>query len=150
MVNIRNDWRGNCLITKANDTVKAPADIIVDSHVRRDYGKMLGIDYTKFEVDGNRIQCTFQQKFAFKKFDMNFVKKITKHDDRIDIQFKTVNSLIDLRGKWSVTPTPNGSDIKLIQKTVVPGWARYVPGAEQLISGKVKNIFEQMKNLKVS
>ena len=150
MVFIRNDWHGNCLITKANDFVKTSPETIVKCHTNRNYGKMLGIDYTKFEVDGDRIQCTFQQKFAFKKFDMNFVKKITKHDDRIDIQFKTVNSLIDLRGKWSVTPTPDGSDIKLIQKTVVPGWARYVPGAEQLISGKVKNIFEQMKNLKVS
>lgn len=150
MVNIRNDWRGDCLITKANDTVKASSDIIVDSHVRRDYGKMLGIDYTKFEVDGDRIQCTFQQKFAFKKFDMNFVKKITKHDDRIDIHFKTVNSLIDLRGKWTVLPMTEGSNIKLIQKTVVPGWARYVPGAEQLISGKIKRIFEQMKDLKAS
>jgi hypothetical protein len=147
MVFIRNDWRGDCLITKANDFVKTPSETVVKCHTNINYGKMLGIDYTKFEVDGDIIRCTFQQKFAFKKFDMNFVKKITKHDDRIDIHFKTVNSLIDLRGKWSVMPTPDGSDIKLIQKTVVPVWARYVPGAEQLISGKIKRIFEQMKNI---
>ena len=78
---------------------------------------------------------------------MNFVKRITRLDDRVDIQFKTVNSMVDLRGKWSVTPTPIGSNIKLVQRTVVPGWALYVPGVEQLISGKVKRIFEQMKNM---
>lgn len=147
MVNIRNDWHGNCLITKANDSVKTPLDTIVNCHTQRSYGKMLGIDYTKFHADDGLIRCTFQQKFAFKKFDMNFVKRITRYDDRVDISFKTVNSMVDLRGKWSVSPIPEGSNIKLIQKTIVPGWARYVPGAEQLITGKVKRIFEQMKNI---
>jgi len=147
MVIISNEWRGNCLITRANDFVKTPVETIVKCHTNKDYGKMLGIDYTKFQVDEDRIQCTFQQKFAFKKFDMNFVKRITRLDDRMDIQFKTVNSMVDLRGKWSVTPTPIGSNIKLVQRTVVPGWALYVPGVEQLITGKVKRIFEQMKNI---
>jgi hypothetical protein len=108
---------------------------------------MLGIGYTKFQVDGDLIRCTFQQKFAFKKFDMNFVKRITRNTDRVDIKFKTIDSMVDLRGKWSITPTPIGSNIKLVQRTVVPGWAIYVPGVEQLITGKVKKIFEQMKNV---
>ena len=107
---------------------------------------MLGIDYTKFQVDDDRIQCTFQQQFAFKKFDMNFVKRITRNTNSVDIHFKTVNSMVDLRGKWTVTPTPIGSNVKLVQRTVVPGWAIYVPGVEQLITGKIKRIFEQMKN----
>ena len=147
MVFISNEWRGNCLITRANDFVKTPVETIVNCHTNKDYGKLLGIDYTKFQVDGDWIQCTFQQKFAFKKFDMNFVKRITRLDDRVDIKFKTVNSMVDLRGKWSVTPTPIGSNIKLVQRTVVPGWALYVPGVEQLITGKVKRIFEQMKDI---
>ena len=144
MVNIRNDWHGNCLITKASDLVKTPLETVVKLHMNRNYGKMLGIEYTKFQVDGDLVRCTFQQRFLFKKFDMNFVKRITRHTDRVDIRFKTVNSMVDLRGKWSVTPTPNGSNVTLIQRTVVPGWARYAPGVEQLISGKVKRIFEQI------
>jgi len=147
MVIINNEWRGNCLMTRANDFIKTPPETVVQLHTMRNYGKMLGIDYTKFQADGDRIQCTFQQKFAFKKFDMNFVKRITRLDDHVDIKFKTVNSMVDLRGKWSVTPTQNGSNIKLFQRTVVPGWAIYVPGVEQLITGKIKNIFEQMKNI---
>jgi hypothetical protein len=78
---------------------------------------------------------------------MNFVKRITRLDDHVDIHFKTVNSMVDLRGRWSVTPTPIGSNIKLVQRTVVPGWALYVPGVEQLITGKVRNIFKQMKDI---
>ena len=144
MVNIGNDWHGNCLITKASDLVKTPLETVVKLHMNRNYGKMLGIEYTKFQVDGDLVRCTFQQRFLFKKFDMNFVKRITRHTDRVDIRFKTVNSMVDLRGKWSVTPTPNGSNVTLIQRTVVPGWARYAPGVEQLISGKVKRIFEQI------
>jgi len=147
MVIINNKWRGNCLITKANDCVKTPVETIVKLHTKKDYGKMLGIGYTKFQVDGDLIRCTFQQKFAFKKFDMNFVKRITRNTDRVDIKFKTIDSMVDLRGKWSITPTPIGSNIKLVQRTVVPGWAIYVPGVEQLITGKVKKIFEQMKNV---
>lgn len=147
MVNIRNDWHGNCLITKANDSVKTPLDTIVNCHTQRSYGKMLGIEYTKFHADDDLVQCTFQQKFAFKKFDMNFVKRITRHNDHVDIRFKTVNSMVDLRGKWSVTSTPNGSNVTLIQKTNVPGWALYVPGVEHLITGKVKRIFEQMQDI---
>ena len=147
MVNIGNDWHGNCLITKANDSVKTSLDTIVNCHTQRSYGKMLGIEYTKFHADDGLIRCTFQQKFAFKKFDMNFVKRITRHNDRVDIRFKTVNSMVDLRGKWSVTSTPNGSNVTLIQKTNVPGWARYAPGVEQLISGKVRNIFKQMMDI---
>ena len=147
MVIINNEWRGNILITKANDFVKTPVETIVKCHTKRSYGHMLGIKYTKFQADGDRIQCTFQQKFAFKKFDMNFVKKISRNTDRVDVYFKTVDSMVDLRGKWSVSPTPNGSNLKLIQRTVVPGWAIYVPGVEQLITGKVKKIFEQMKDI---
>ena len=147
MVIINNEWRGNILITKANDFVKTPVETIVKCHTKRNYGQMLGIEYTKFQADGDRIQCTFQQKFAFKKFDMNFVKKISRNINHVDIKFKTVNSMVDLRGKWSVTPTPIGSNIKLVQRTVVPGWALYVPGVEQLITGKVRRIFEQMKDI---
>ena len=147
MVIINNEWRGNCLITKAADTIKTPVETIVKCHTNRNYGQMLGIEYTKFQADSDRIQCTFQQKFAFKKFDMNFVKKISRNIDHVDVYFKTVDSMVDLRGKWTVTPTPDGSNIKLIQRTVVPGWAIYVPGVEQLITGKVKKIFEQMKNI---
>ena len=147
MVIINNEWRGNCLITRANDFIKTPPETVVKMHTKKEYGKLLGIDYTKFQVDGDWIQCTFQQKFAFKKFDMNFVKRITRLDDRVDIKFKTVNSMVDLRGKWSVTPTPIGSNIKLVQRTIVPGWAIYVPGVEQLITGKVRNIFKQMKDI---
>ena len=147
MVIINNKWCGNILITNAVDFVKTPMETIVKCHTKRNYGQMLGIEYTKFQADGDRIQCTFQQKFAFKKFDMNFVKKISRNTDRVDIKFKTVNSMVDLRGKWSITPTPIGSNIKLVQRTVVPGWAIYVPGVEQLITGKVKKIFEQMKNI---
>jgi len=147
MVIINNEWRGNILITNAIDFVKTPPETVVKLHTKKEYGKMLGIDYTKFQVVGDRIQCTFQQKFAFKKFDMNFVKRITRLDDHVDIHFKTVNSMVDLHGFWSVTPTPIGSNIKLVQRTVVPGWALYVPGVEQLITGKVKRIFDQMKNI---
>ena len=147
MVIISNEWCDNCLITKANDFVKTPVETIVKCHTKRNYGQMLGIDYTKFQADGDRIQCTFQQKFAFKKFDMNFVKKISRNTDHVDIYFKTVGSMVDLRGKWSITPTPIGSNLKLVQRTVVPYWAQYVPGVEQLITGKVKKIFEQMKNM---
>lgn len=147
MVIINNEWRGNVLITKATDFVKTPVETIVKCHTTRNYGQMLGIDYTKFQTDGDRIQCTFQQKFAFKKFDMNFVKRISRNTDRVDVYFKTIDSIVDLRGKWSVMPTSNGSNLKLIQRTVVPGWAFYVPGVEHLITGKVKNIFEQMKDI---
>ena len=147
MVHISSEWQGNVLLTKATDFVKTPPETVVKLHTKKEYGKMLGIDYTKFQVDDDMIQCTFQQKFAFKKFDMNFVKKITILDDRVDIKFKTVNSMVDLRGKWSVTPTPIGSNIKLVQRTIVPGWALYVPGVEQLITGKVRNIFKQMKDI---
>lgn len=147
MVIINNEWRGNILITKANDFVKTPVETIVKCHTKRKYGQMLGIEYTQFQADGDRIQCTFQQKFAFKKFDMNFVKRISRNTDHVDIKFKTVDSVVDLRGKWSVTPTPIGSNIKLVQRTVVPGWSLYVPGVEQLITGTVERIFEQMKNI---
>jgi hypothetical protein len=147
MVIINNKWCGNILITNAVDFVKTPVETIVKCHTKRNYGQMLGIEYTKFQADGDRIQCTFQQKFAFKKFDMNFVKRISRNTDHVDVHFKTVDSMVDLRGKWSITPTQNGSNIKLIQRTVVPGWAIYVPGVEQLITGKVKKIFEQMKDI---
>lgn len=147
MVTIINEWRGNVLITNAVDFVKTPVETIVKCHTARNYGQMLGIEYTKFQADGDRIQCTFQQKFAFKKFDMNFVKKISRNANYVDIHFKTVDSMVDLRGKWSITPTPIGSNLKLVQRTVVPYWAQYVPGVEQLITGKVKKIFEQMKNM---
>ena len=146
---INNSWNGNTLTTKACDIVKTPSETIIKGHTKRDYGKMLGIEYTKFETDGDRIQCTFQQKFAFKKFDMNFVKTITRYDDRVVIAFKTVNSMVDLRGKWSVVPTSSGSYIMLTQRTVVPGWALSIPGVERLITGKVKKIFEQMRNIRV-
>lgn len=145
MVIINNEWYGNFLITKTNDIVNTPMETIVKYHTARNYGKMLGIEYTKFQVDEDLIHCTFQQKFAFKKFNINFVKRITRLDDRVDIEFKTVDSMVDLRGKWSVTPMPNGSNVTLVQTTAVPGWASYVPGVEQIIAGKVKRIFEQMK-----
>ena len=144
---INNTWNENILTTKACDIIKTPSETVVKSHTNKDYGKMLGIEYTKFETNNDIIRCTFQQKFAFKTFDMNFVKKITRHEDRVDITFQTVNSLVDMRGKWSVIPTSSGSYIMLNQNTVVPGWARYVPGAEHLISGKVKKIFKQMKDI---
>lgn len=146
---INNAWNGNILTTKACDIVKTPSETIIKSHTNKNYGKMLGIEYTKFETDGDLIRCTFQQRFAFKKFDMNFVKKIMRYDDRVDIVFKTVDSMVNMRGKWSVVPTSSGSYIMLNQRTVVPGWARHIPGVEQLITGKVKKIFEQMKNIRV-
>ena len=144
---INNTWNENILTTKACDIIKTPSETVVKSHTNKDYGKMLGIEYTKFETNNDIIRCTFQQKFAFKTFDMNFVKKITRHEDRVDITFQTVNSLVDMRGKWSVIPTSSGSYIMLNQNTVVPGWARYVPGVEQLITGKVRMIFKQMKDI---
>ena len=78
MVLISNEWRENCLITRACDNVKSSLNTVVGCHTKKDYGKMLGIEYTKFETNEDIIRCAFQQKFAFKKFDMNFVKKITK------------------------------------------------------------------------
>jgi hypothetical protein len=147
MVIINNEWRGNILLTNAADFVKTPVETIVKCHTARNYGQMLGIDYTKFQVDGDLIQCTFQQKFAFKTFDMNFVKKISRNIDHVDIHFKTMDSVVDLRGKWSLTSTPFGSNLKLVQRIIVPSWALYVPGVEQLITGKITKIFEQMKNI---
>ena len=93
---INNTWNENILTTKACDIIKTPSETVVKSHTNKDYGKMLGIEYTKFETNNDIIRCTFQQKFAFKTFDMNFVKKITRHEDRVDITFQTVNSLVEM------------------------------------------------------
>ena len=39
MVIINNEWRGNILITKANDFVKTPVETIVKCHTKRNYGQ---------------------------------------------------------------------------------------------------------------
>ena len=147
MVHIISKWHGDTLITTAHDHVKTPMETIVQCHTKKEYGKLMGIDYTKFHVDGDRIQCTFRQKFAFKKFDMNFIKRITRNTDSVDIKFKTINSMVYLRGKWNIIPMQRGSKLTLVQKTDVPRWARWLPGVEHLISGKIKRIFEQMNDI---
>jgi len=148
MVLIESKWKGNTLISQAVEIIDISPDAIVKAHTQRSYGKLMGIEYTDFQKDNNIIKCSFQQKFAFKNLDMHFVKKIDTYDDRVVVKFKTVNSMVDLRGKWSVTPTPFGSNIKLVQRTVVPGWARWLPGVEHLISGKITRIFEQMNDIR--
>jgi hypothetical protein len=147
MVHIISTWRDNTLIINAHDHVKTPPETVIKMHTKEEYGKVLGTDYTKFQIDGDLIRCTFQQKFAFKKFDMNFVKRITRNTDSVDIKFKTVNSMVDLRGKWTITPMHHGSKLTLVQKTDIPRWARWLPGVEHLITGKITRIFEHFTRL---
>lgn len=150
MVDIQSHFVGNALVTNARGHVETPLENIVCCHTDRGYGKLLGIEYTRFQTHKDRIiHCTFQQKFAFKTFDMNFVKRIEKTCNGVDIKFRTVDSLVDLQGKWSVRSTPGGgSDVYLSQKTHIPEWALF-PGVKNvvknLITRRIKGIYKQLE-----
>jgi hypothetical protein len=122
-----------------------PPDTVAKTHTKRGYGKLMGIDYTRFEVDDNTIKCSFQQKFAFKTLTMNFVKQLQKVDDMNIIFYHTVDSPVDLRGRWIIEPEGRRSRVCLQQVARIPGWARWLPGVEGLITGKIKKIFEQLR-----
>lgn len=147
MVLLESKWSKNILMTQAVDTIITPALTVAKTHTKRGYGKLMGIDYTRFEVNDNIIRCSFQQKFAFKTLTMNFVKQIQKVDDMIVIYYNTENSPVDLRGRWIIQDTGKGSKVCLHQHAYIPGWARYLPGVESLINGKIKSIFEQIRKI---
>lgn len=150
MVDIQSHFVGNALVTNARGHVKTPLEIIVSCHTDRGYGKLLGIEYTKFQTHGDGIiHCTFRQKFAFKTFDMNFVKRIKTTCNGVDIKFKTVESLVDLQGKWSVRSTlGGGSDVYLSQKTNIPTWALF-PGVKNVVKNlmthRIQGIYKQLE-----
>jgi len=147
MVLIETKWKGNTLITRAIETIDTPPDTIAKTHTKRGYGKLMGIDYTRFEMDDNTITCSFQQKFAFKTLTMNFVKEVRKVENKIIIFYHTVDSPANLHGRWIIHPNGRGSKVCLVQESRIPGWARWLPGVESLITGKIKKIFDQLKKI---
>jgi hypothetical protein len=75
---------------------------------------------------------------------LTFEKVIERLPGETNIYFRTVNSIVNMDGVWSITPRGSGSVLTLRQECHVPPWA---PGklAEKVIKSRVEDIFQNFE-----
>jgi hypothetical protein len=137
-------WNKNVLLVNAEEIVNLPPQTIVKSHISPRHGKILGTEYTNFFRHENHISCSFHQKFGPLKFLLSFEKVIERLPGKTVIHFRTVDSIVNMEGAWSVVPRGSGTLLSLRQECHVPSWA---PGklAEKVIKSRVEDIFKNLK-----
>lgn len=137
-------WKKNTLLVNAEDVVKLPPQLIVNSHISPRHGKILGTEYAHFYKHENHISCSFHQKFGPLKFLLTFEKIIERLPGETIIHFRTINSMVNMEGSWSIVPRGTGTHLSLKQECIVPSWA---PGklAEKVIKMRVEDIFKNFK-----
>lgn len=144
-MHIKTHWKNNTLVVNADDTIGLSPQTIVNSHISPRHGKILGTEYSHFFKHGNHISCSFHQKFGPIKFLLTFEKVIERlPGGEAVIHFRTINSIVNMEGQWSIVPRGTGTHLSLRQECPVPSWA---PGmlAEKVIKLRVENIFKNFK-----
>lgn len=138
-------WKKNTLLVNAEDVVNLPPQLIVNSHISPRHGKILGTEYSHFYKHENHISCSFHQKFGPLKFLLTFEKVIERFPEKSVIHFRTVNSIVNMEGAWTVKKNGTGTHLTLNQECIVPSWApRRL--AEKVITRRVEDIFQNFKN----
>jgi hypothetical protein len=143
---IKSFWNGNTLVTEASDCLRTAPGTIVRTHAYTAYGKLIGVDYTFFQVRGNNVACSFDQKIGPLKVNMQFEKFIERLPDKTLVHFKSINSKADITGMWLIKQTPNGSFLSLKQETKVPALLRWLP-IKTVVESKIKNVYEKLRVL---
>ena len=142
---IDSQWKKNTLLVNAEDVVNLPPQLIVNSHISPRHGKILGTDYSHFYKHENHISCSFHQTFGPMQFLLTFEKIIECFPEKSVIHFRTVNSIVNMEGAWTVKKNGTGTHLSLRQECIVPSWApRRL--AEKVIKMRVENIFQNFKN----
>lgn len=143
---IISKWRNRELVIEAKRVVKTSPRVVVNCHKFPTYGKLLGDNYTSFEIKGNHIFCSIPQKVAFFTLDIKFEKIIENIMDKTYIHFRTVDSAVDINGVWKISPHENGTLLELGQIMTFPKLARFIP-IENIVKGKIENILDAMSKL---
>jgi hypothetical protein len=143
---IKSFWNGNTLVTEAYDSIRTSAETVVRSHTSRSYGKLLGVNYTWFQTQGNHVACSFPQKIGPLQFSLTFEKVVERLPEKTLVHFRTVDSKADITGMWLISPTPMGTFLSLKQETTVPALLKWLP-VKMVVESKIKNVYEKLRVL---
>ena len=144
-MNITSRWKDNILIVEASECIKALPKTILKCHTSPSYGKLLGTEYSYFKKHGNYIACSFPQKIGPFTYPLTFEKVIERFPgEETRIYFRTIDSIANITGMWSVQPNSHGTILSLKQETYIPSWARILP-VKKLITSKIQKVFEELK-----
>jgi hypothetical protein len=144
---IHTKWEGDILVVEASDHMKTSQETILRCHRNSSYGKLLGIEYSYFKTHGNHIACSFPQKIGPFTYSLTFEKVIERFPfGETRIYFKTIDSIANMNGVWTVQQDARGTLLSLTQETRVPAWTRMFP-VKKIITSKIKKVFEEISTL---
>ena len=141
-MNISSTWNQGKLVTKATGLVNAPPEDVIKSHMFTSYSSVLGIEkYKWFKRKGNHVACSFKQKIGPLSFNMTFEKIIERYPWETKVYYKTVDSIADMNGVWTIAPANGRTSLSLVQELNVPAALRWLP-VKSVIEGKIKNAYK--------
>ena len=144
---IQTKWEGDTLVVEASECMKTTKETILRCHTSPAYGKLLGTEYSYFKTHGNHIACSFPQKIGPFTHSLTFEKVIERFPGgETRIYFRTMDSIANITGVWTVQPDTHGTILFLEQETRIPIWARVFP-VKKLVTNKIKKVFEELKTL---
>ncbi|AGE53719.1 hypothetical protein ATCVGM07011_985L [Acanthocystis turfacea Chlorella virus GM0701.1] len=139
---ISSTWNDGKLVTKANGLVNATSEKVISSHMSENYANVLGVEkYTWFHRKRNHVACSFKQKIGPMSFNMIFEKIIERYPWETKVYYKTIDSVADMIGVWTITPINGRTSLSLVQELHVPAALRWLP-VKSIIEGKVKNAYK--------
>lgn len=141
-LNISSTFRNGKLVTKATGLVNATPEKVVSSHVSEDYASVLDIEkYDWFMRKRNHVACSFRQKVGPLSFQMTFEKIIERFPWETKVHYKTMDSVANITGVWTIAPANGRTSLSLVQELDVPAALRWLP-VRSIIEGKVKNAYK--------
>jgi hypothetical protein len=72
---------------------------------------------------------------------MTFEKIIERYPWETKVYYKTVDSIADMNGVWTIAPANGRTHLSLVQELNVPTALRWLP-VKSVIEGKIKNAYK--------
>jgi hypothetical protein len=139
---ISSTFQNGKLVTKATGIVNASPDKVMNSHTSENYASVLGIEkYEWFHRKRNHVACSFKQKIGPMSFNMTFEKIIERYPWETKVYYKTVDSVADMTGMWTIAPVNGRTSLSLVQELNVPAALRWLP-IKSVVEKKVENAYK--------
>ncbi|AGE56138.1 hypothetical protein ATCVMO0605SPH_941L [Acanthocystis turfacea Chlorella virus MO0605SPH] len=139
---ISSTWQNGKLVTKATGIVNASPDKVLNSHTSENYASVIGIEkYTWFHRKRNHVACSFKQKIGPMSFNMTFEKIIERYPWDTKVHYRTLDSVADMTGVWTIAPVHDRTSLSLVQELNVPAALRWLP-IKSAVEKKVENAYK--------
>jgi hypothetical protein len=74
-------------------------------------------------------------------FNMTFEKIIERYPWETKVYYKTVDSVADMTGMWTISPVNGRTSLSLVQELNVPAALRWLP-IKSVVEKKVENAYK--------